>query len=202
MGDTLAKSRHINKVVLAEDLARFLLSLQSTDVAGGPPAGEHGFYRGGSLSVYDAQMRKAVILLKDKVGSAWMLEWWKVALATQWYQPSVWVRGDVSAGSLLGHDGKLSLAPAVWAKHMWLRPLPTVLLNKGFAPPSGKLWSWFGGYSRYASQDLEMPEIMAKLASIYVLILDDIVYVKKQRPQIQLTTRHPLSSSQTYSRIT
>lgn len=38
---------------LAKDLGTFLNELQAVDASGGPLAGRHNFYRGGSLSIYN-----------------------------------------------------------------------------------------------------------------------------------------------------
>lgn len=41
----------------ATTLARFLAALQQIDAAAGPPPGQHNFFRGGPLAVYDAETR-------------------------------------------------------------------------------------------------------------------------------------------------
>lgn len=85
----------------AVDLARFLLALQRIDVAGGPVAGPHSFYRGGPLTVYDDETRAAL----TAVGDSRALAVWEEALAATWHGPPVWVHGDVAEGNLLldGH---------------------------------------------------------------------------------------------------
>ena len=107
-GETLADTNEIDKFVLAKDLAEFLVSLQAIDTAGGPPSGEHNFYRGGSLSVYDAQTKEAINILEEKIESDAATALWETALVNTWKHPPVWVHGDVSAGNLLVRDGKLS----------------------------------------------------------------------------------------------
>ena len=44
-------------------LAQFLVALQQIDTAGGPPPGQHNFFRGGLLSVYGDETRNSIIAL-------------------------------------------------------------------------------------------------------------------------------------------
>jgi len=91
----------------ATNLARFLIALQSIDSSGGPPAGAHSFFRGGSLSVYDAETRQALSTLKNKIDVYTATEIWETALATTWQGAPVWVHGDLSTGNLLVQEGRL-----------------------------------------------------------------------------------------------
>jgi len=63
-GETVATAREINLCILATDLAQFLTALHRIDSTDGPEAGEHSFYRGGSLNTYDVQTRQAIAELK------------------------------------------------------------------------------------------------------------------------------------------
>lgn len=92
----------------AMELAQFLSALQSINTTGGPIAGAHSFYRGGSLSVYDSETKEALTILKDKIDFITATELWNQALSTSWQNPSVWVHGDVSLGNLLVLNGNLS----------------------------------------------------------------------------------------------
>lgn len=92
----------------ARSLAQFLTVFQQLDTTGGPVAGEHNFYRGGALSVYDDQTRHAITVLADAIDTDVVTEMWQLALATQWQCAPVWVHGDVSSGNLLVQDGQLS----------------------------------------------------------------------------------------------
>ena len=93
---------------LASDLARFLIAFHQIDSTDGPLPGLHSFYRGGSLSTYDADTRLAITLLKDKINAPLATKVWETALATTWNKPPVWVHGDISAGNLLIQKTKLS----------------------------------------------------------------------------------------------
>jgi aminoglycoside phosphotransferase (APT) family kinase protein len=103
-----ANSAPISDLTLfAADLANFLLALHRINTAGGPKPGLHSFYRGGSLSVYDADTHRAIASLKGQIDTAAAAAVWEVALSTSWKNPPVWVHGDISAGNLLVKAGKL-----------------------------------------------------------------------------------------------
>ena len=92
----------------AIDLANFLVALQKIDSTGGPLAGPHSFYRGGSLLTYDAETRQALEILKDRIDVNTATEVWETALVTTWHDSPAWVHGDISVGNLLVKDGQLS----------------------------------------------------------------------------------------------
>jgi aminoglycoside phosphotransferase (APT) family kinase protein len=92
----------------ARDLGAFLIALQGADATGGPLAGPHSFHRGGALATYDAETRRAVADLGDRIDAATVMPVWDAALAAAWDGPSVWVHGDVAAGNLLVKNGRLS----------------------------------------------------------------------------------------------
>jgi len=96
-----------NLSYFAKDLAQFLITLQSIDVIGGPSSGEHSFHRGGSLSNYDTDTRKAIGLLSNKIDTERATKVWENALMSKWINPPVWVHGDINAGNLLVKDGNL-----------------------------------------------------------------------------------------------
>ncbi|NGX46272.1 MAG: hypothetical protein K940chlam2_01461 [Chlamydiae bacterium] len=93
---------------LPAGLAQFLAALQAVDATGGPPPGSHSFHRGGSLTIYDDETRRAISGLKDKIDAKRATQLWEEALATHWEKPPVWVHGDISAGNLLVQEGSLS----------------------------------------------------------------------------------------------
>jgi aminoglycoside phosphotransferase (APT) family kinase protein len=92
----------------ATDLAGFLRALYRIDPAGGPPGGEHNFWRGGPLTVYDAATRRSIETLADEFDPARTSAVWEAALAAPWNGRVVWVHGDVAPGNLLTENGRLS----------------------------------------------------------------------------------------------
>jgi aminoglycoside phosphotransferase (APT) family kinase protein len=92
----------------ARELAGFLAALYAVDTAGGPPAGEHSFFRGGPIGTYDRETREAIAILGREIDADAALEVWEGALAAAWHGPPVWVHGDVTPSNLLVVDGRLS----------------------------------------------------------------------------------------------
>jgi aminoglycoside phosphotransferase (APT) family kinase protein len=92
----------------AEDLAGFLRVLQGIDSAGGPAPGQHNFFRGGTLSTYDQETRRALSGLTGSVDTSACTRVWEAALATITTGPAEWLHGDVAASNLLVRAGKLA----------------------------------------------------------------------------------------------
>jgi aminoglycoside phosphotransferase (APT) family kinase protein len=107
-GETASTERVDDLIEFATTLADFLAALQRIDPAGGPPPGRHNFFRGGPLTVYDAETRQAIAALNDKIDTGAATAVWEAALAAKWHGPTVWVHGDVAAGNLLVEEGHLS----------------------------------------------------------------------------------------------
>ena len=92
----------------ASSAAGFLYALQRIAVENGPVAGPHNFFRGGSLRVYDSEVRHCIETLHDNIDAAGALAAWDTALATQWHRQPVWIHGDVAASNILITGGRLS----------------------------------------------------------------------------------------------
>jgi len=107
-GEPASRGGVSDKKRFAIDLVAFLTALQKIDATGGPLAGEHNFHRGGSLTVYDAETRRAVAALKKEIDCDEIMSVWKTALATKWQLRPVWVHGDIAEGNLLVRDGRLA----------------------------------------------------------------------------------------------
>ena len=98
----------LNMSQCASSLAKFLEKLQCIDATDGPLAGDHNFYRGGSLRVYDVETRQSIAKLDGKIDAAAATGVWNAALATTWERPNVWVHGDIAPTNLLVRNGNLS----------------------------------------------------------------------------------------------
>lgn len=106
-GETLTLENINDLNQFANDLGKFLVELQSMDASGGPQAGEHNFYRGGDIAVYDDECRAAInnnIHIFDK---DLLKEIWELALASKWSGEPVWIHGDIAPGNILVKDGRL-----------------------------------------------------------------------------------------------
>jgi aminoglycoside phosphotransferase (APT) family kinase protein len=106
-GETAAVERIGDLADLATDLAGFLTALEAIDASSGPPAGIHSFFRGASLTVYDAETREAIGRASDVIDVAVAGDAWAAALASTWERPPVWVHGDVAPSNLLVGGGVL-----------------------------------------------------------------------------------------------
>jgi aminoglycoside phosphotransferase (APT) family kinase protein len=138
-GETASAERIADLRRFAIELAEFLTALYRIDPAGGPPSGRHNFFRGGSLTVYDAETRQALAALEGRIDTDAASTVWEVALAAAWHGPPVWFHGDVAAGNLLVEGGLLSAVIDFG--------------TSGVGDPSCDLaiaWTLFGGGSRDA----------------------------------------------------
>lgn len=96
-------------VQAARDLARFVAALQQIDPTGGPPPGEHNFFRGVPLSLRDAPTRAAIAELSGVLDTHAVTTAWNIALqASEWHGSPVWLHGDLQPLNLLVSQGQLS----------------------------------------------------------------------------------------------
>ncbi|RUV44479.1 MULTISPECIES: aminoglycoside phosphotransferase family protein [unclassified Mesorhizobium] len=107
-GET-AKTGHIADLrAFAVSLAEFLVALKRIDPTAGPAPGQHNFYRGGPLAVYNGEAKQAIAALEGRIDTQAATAVWKAALAAGWHGSPVWFHGDVASGNLLVEDGRLS----------------------------------------------------------------------------------------------
>lgn len=93
----------------ATGLAQFIIALQGIEATGGPPPGEHNFYRGVPLAMRDHETREAIAALHDVIDTGEVTAAWDAAIQTPaWNGVPVWIHGDLHAGNLLVHQGRLS----------------------------------------------------------------------------------------------
>lgn len=93
---------------LAFELAKFLKELQAITDVEGPGPGQHNWWRGDHVSVYDSGAREQIAKLADIIDSSSALELWDRACATKWNKVPVWIHGDFAVGNILIKDNKLS----------------------------------------------------------------------------------------------
>lgn len=97
-----------NKGQIAIDLAKFLRELQGIECTNNLFAGEHNFYRGGDLFVYNCEVQTALTKLVKDVDTQICKQIWEKALSSKWHKQAVWVHGDVAIGNLLQCNNVLS----------------------------------------------------------------------------------------------
>jgi aminoglycoside phosphotransferase (APT) family kinase protein len=108
-GETATRERLADARQTAADLAGFLVALQKIDVTGGPPPGEHNFFRGVPLATRDTAVRNAIASLHAVIDVDAVTGAWEAALrAPTWQGPPVWIHGDFCDGNLLADRGRLS----------------------------------------------------------------------------------------------
>ena len=107
-GENATIERIADLYQFATALAQFLAALQRIDPAGGPPPGQHNFFRGAPLAIYDTETRDAIASLNGKIDTDAVTAAWEAALQATWHGPPVWLHGDVSAANLLVKRGRLS----------------------------------------------------------------------------------------------
>ena len=108
-GETATVERLADTRQAALDLAGFLAALQGVDPRGGPPPGEHNFFRGVPLAMRDADVRRAIAALAGQLDAPAVTAAWEAALgAPQWHRPPVWLHGDFCDGNLLAANGRFS----------------------------------------------------------------------------------------------
>lgn len=110
------EGRSANHVTLGEStleniafqLANFLKELQAITDVEGPSPGQHNWWRGRNVSVYNSGTREQIAKLADIIDSNSALELWEKACATKWNKAPVWIHGDYAVGNILIKDNKLS----------------------------------------------------------------------------------------------
>jgi aminoglycoside phosphotransferase (APT) family kinase protein len=94
---------------LARDLGGFVHALQRIDPTGGPPAGEHNFFRGVPLAMRDEPTRTAMAELQGTFDTEAVTSAWEAALRTPATTgPPVWIHGDLAPGNLLLQRDRLT----------------------------------------------------------------------------------------------
>ena len=146
-GETATAGRIADLRLFAVSLAEFLNALRRIDPAGGPLPGRHNFFRGGPLTVYDAETRQALAALDGRVDTDAALAAWGAALGATWAGHPVWFHGDVAVGNLLVENGRLGAVIDFG--------------TSGVGDPACDLaiaWTLFGGASRDAFRAALRPD--------------------------------------------
>lgn len=97
-----------DKEQLAFDLAKFLKELQAITDFEGPEPGQHNWWRGDHVSVYDKGAREQIAELAEIIDASKALALWDKACATRWNKAPIWIHGDFAIGNILMDGGKLS----------------------------------------------------------------------------------------------
>jgi aminoglycoside phosphotransferase (APT) family kinase protein len=93
---------------LAFDLAKFLKELQNIDAVDGPAPGQHNWWRGDHVSIYDEGVRTQIAQVSTIIDVHKAIQLWENACKTRWHKNSVWIHGDFAIGNMLMKNGKLA----------------------------------------------------------------------------------------------
>ncbi len=96
------------KEYLAYRLAKFLKELQAITDVPGPGPGQHNWWRGDHVGVYNQGAQEQIAKLTSIIDSNKALELWEKACATTWNKTPVWIHGDFAIGNMLINNGTLS----------------------------------------------------------------------------------------------
>jgi aminoglycoside phosphotransferase (APT) family kinase protein len=107
-GEPALRARIADLREFAAAVAGFLNALGRVDATGGPEPGEHNWFRGGPLAVYEEEALEAIDALGSEIPRDAVLRAWEDAMNTSWDRDPVWVHGDVAGGNLLVRDGRLA----------------------------------------------------------------------------------------------
>ena len=97
-----------DKEQLALELAKFLKELQTMNDVEGPEPGQHNWWRGDHVTVYDKGAREQIAELADIIDVTRALALWDQACATKWNKAPIWIHGDFATSNILMDGGKLS----------------------------------------------------------------------------------------------
>ena len=89
-----------DKEQLAFDLAKFLKELQMITDVEGPGPGQHNWWRGDHVTVYDKGAREQIAELAEVIDA--------VQALALWDKKPVWIHGDFAIDNILMDSGKLS----------------------------------------------------------------------------------------------
>lgn len=96
------------KEQLAFDMAKFLKELQAIMDIKGPEPGQHNWWRGDHVSVYDKGAREQIAELAEIIDAGQASVLWDKACTTKWNNHPIWIHGDFAIGNILMDGGKLS----------------------------------------------------------------------------------------------
>ncbi len=108
-GESVNQRNIGDRIELARDVANFLHALQAINPVGGPPPGQHSYFRGDPpLTAFEDEARRGIDLLAGRIDARAAHELLDLAKASRRTAPPVWVHGDIAVGNLLVRDGRLA----------------------------------------------------------------------------------------------
>ena len=99
---------NLNLEEIAQTLANFIKELHKIDATNAPKAGEHNFYRGCGLDIYQSQAIDNILTLKDIIDDERAISIMQTATKSKWSKNPVWIHGDLAIGNILIKDNKIN----------------------------------------------------------------------------------------------
>jgi aminoglycoside phosphotransferase (APT) family kinase protein len=108
-GAPVARENVDDAVQFGWDLAKFLIALQRIDATGGPPPGQHNYFRGADvMAAYGDEARRSIDSIAETIDAPAAHAVLDAAAAAPFTGPPVWLHGDIAAGNLLQCEGQLA----------------------------------------------------------------------------------------------
>lgn len=102
-------SRHnLDLEEIAQTLANFIKEIHKIDTTNAPEAGEHNFYRGCDLGIYQSQAIDNILTLKDIIDDKRAISIMQTATKSKWSKNPIWIHGDLAIGNILIKDNKIN----------------------------------------------------------------------------------------------
>ncbi len=88
---------------IATELVRFLKELHMIDTSDANDLlpGQHNWWRGDHVSVYDEQARTQIIDLQGIIDTEAALTLWEEAISSKWHKTPVFIHGDLAVGNII-----------------------------------------------------------------------------------------------------
>jgi aminoglycoside phosphotransferase (APT) family kinase protein len=108
-GEPVTRENVDDAVQFGWDLAKFLIALQRIDATGGPPPGQHNYYRGADvMAAYGDEARRSIDSIAETIDAPAAHAVLDAAAAAPFTGPPMWLHGDIAAGNLLQCEGQLA----------------------------------------------------------------------------------------------
>lgn len=108
-GEPATPNNVADRVQFGWDVAKFINALGVIDTTGGPPPGQHSFFRGADvMEVYGGEAHRSVDAIGDAIDGPLAHAVLDAAAAARFDGPPVWSHGDIAVGNLIMRDGRLA----------------------------------------------------------------------------------------------
>lgn len=108
-GEPVTRENVDDAVQFGWDLAKFLIALQRIDATGGPPPGQHNYFRGADvMAAYGDEARRSIDSIAETIDAPAAHAVLDAAAAVPFTGPPMWLHGDIAAGNLLQCEGQLA----------------------------------------------------------------------------------------------